>query len=118
MMILHTASGCELMTVALCILTQYDKDFKFEDTIYTIPLGYEELGKYGIKCIETGTFDADHLAVENKHYLFGQSFEKGVWYTEEKIKVGSWFTFDPNTIRISKKLKVGPNMPNQYDGFG
>ena len=49
---------------------------------------YEKLGKYGIKCIETGTFDADHYAVENKHYPFGQSFEKGVWYTEEKIKGG------------------------------
>ena len=30
----------------------------------------------------------DHYAVENKHYPFGQSSEKGVWYTEEKIKGG------------------------------
>ena len=88
-------SGCELSESCTLYIDQYDKDFKFEDTIHAIPLEYEKLGKYGIKCIETGTFDADHYAVENKHYLFGQSFEKGVWHTEEKIKGG------PHGLRLN-----------------
>ena len=74
--------------------------------------------KYGIKCIETGTFDADHLAVENKHYLFGQSFEKGVWYTEEKIKAG------PHGLRLDQihleyqEIEGWPVICHvQYDGF-
>ena len=58
-------SGCELSESCTLYIDQYDKDFKFEDTIHAIPLEYEKLGKYGIKCIETGTFDADHYAVEN-----------------------------------------------------
>ena len=81
-------SGCELSESCTLYIDQYDRNFKFEDTIHAIPLEYEKLGKYGIKCIETGTFDSDHYSVENKHYLFGQSFEKGVWHTEEKIKGG------------------------------
>ena len=81
------ASGIEFTSQNTLYIDQYDKNFKYEDCIMQIPLDLDEFYKLGIKCIDHGSFDGDHSVVENRHYFFGQSFEKGVWYTEEKIKV-------------------------------
>tara|TARA_B000000475_G_C15961601_1_gene433177 strand:- start:182 stop:883 length:702 start_codon:yes stop_codon:yes gene_type:complete len=82
------ASGVEFTNQNTLYIDRYDKNFVYEDCIMQIPLDIDEFYKLGIKCIDHGSFDCDHSLVENRHYFFGQSFEKGVWYTEEKIKGG------------------------------
>ena len=80
---------------------QFNKMFEYEDTIMSVPLDLRSLKRAGIlvgRRFQWGGRKSHALA--GKHYFRGVSREKGVWYSEEKIKQ-KIYNFDVKKLKLT-----------------
>jgi hypothetical protein len=80
-------------------IEEYDQDGNQIKSWEPIALGVESREKHGIKLNDYQQFDADHDAVINKCYFYGQVFNKGSWYNEELVELGE--ELDTNKITLN-----------------
>jgi len=68
-------------------IDRYDKKFGYEKTVLALPLDKTILEQAGVRMVCSATTHYDPtIQLVGKHYFYGESKEKGVWYTEDKIK--------------------------------
>ena len=99
-------------------IDQYNDKFQLEDTILSLNLQVDDLAKAGIRMVSTSAHNYDTPQLVDKHYFFGVSKEKGVWYTEEKIKT-KLYNFDLRNLWLRYSTVEGMNIIHEveYDGF-
>ena len=91
--------GGEVSDGNFLYIEEYDQDGNQIKSWEPIALGAESREKHGIKLNDYQQFDADHDAVINKYYFYGQVFNKGGWYNEELVELGE--ELDTNKITLN-----------------
>lgn len=99
-------------------IDQYDSEFKYEDTILSVPMDSSQLREADVNLVMTSAHLYDSPQLVDKHYFFGVSNEKGVWYTEEKIKT-KLHNFDLRNLWLRYSNVEGMEVVHEieYDGF-
>lgn len=92
-------SGPYLASSNVLYIDQYDKEYKFEDTVLKLPLNERSLTNAGITICLSAEWYQGHPALAKKQYFIGESKERGVWHTDDKIccKFGE---FDPSLLSL------------------
>lgn len=99
-------------------IDQYSQDFQYEDTVLSVPLESGKLRDSEVNLVMTSAHNYESMQLIDKHYFLGVSREKGVWYTEEKIKT-KLYNFDMKNLwlKYCKVEDMEVIHEIEYDGF-
>jgi len=111
-------SGILLDSSNKIYIDRYNNKFQLESTILRLDLNVDQLSSAGIRLVSTSAHNYDAPQLVDKHYFFGNSQEKGCWYTEEKIKT-KLYNFDLRNLWLRYSTVNGLNIIHEveYDGL-
>ena len=80
---------------------RFNNMFEYEDTIMCVPLDLRSIKRAGNQVSKRFQWSKNKsVGLMDKHYFQGTSLEKGVWYSEEKIKQKN-FNFDLSKLKLT-----------------
>ncbi len=111
-------SGIVLNRNNTLYIDRYDKKFRLEETVLRLDLDKQQLEKEGVRIVSTSTYNYDSAQLVDKHYFYGDSNERGVWYTEEKIQ-SKLYNFDLANLWLRYSTINGVDVVHEieYDGL-